>query len=193
MASKAAAEKKLRAAVEADPELRAAYASAWDEIAKAVELRRRLFLPYTFVERAIGFNSQMAQYARTLVRVTAEKQKPNPERLREYTEARLPSLEQQLFSAVPVYRSLEIATLTESLTEMRDQLGASDPTVQRALGDRTPAEAAKAYIDGSKLDDPAVRKQLYRGRSRGRRRQHRSAPRPHARHRSPRPPAAHPV
>ena len=105
MASKAAAQSKLRAAVEADPKLRAAYASAWDQIAKAVALRRQLFLPYTFVERALGFNSQMAQYARTLVRVTAEKQKPNPDRLREYTEARLPSLEQQLFSAVPVYRS----------------------------------------------------------------------------------------
>jgi Peptidase S46 len=105
----------------------------------------------------------MAQYARTLVRVTADKQKPNPERLREYTEARLPSLEQQLFSAVPTYRTLEVATLADSLTRMRDQLGAADPTVQRALGGRTPAQAAKAYIDGSKLDDPALRKQLYEG------------------------------
>ncbi len=57
----------------------------------------------------------MAHYARALVRVTAEKQKPNPQRLREYTEARLPSLEQQLFSTAPVYRSLEVATLAESL------------------------------------------------------------------------------
>jgi hypothetical protein len=163
MAAKAAAEKKLRAAVEADPKLHAAYASAWDEVAKAIEVRRQLFLPFNYVERAIGFNSQMAQYARTLVRVTADKQKPNPDRLREYTEARLPSLEQQLFSAEPVYRSLEVATLTESLTEMRDKLGADDPTVQRALAGRTPAEAAKSYIDGSKLDDPALRKQLYEG------------------------------
>jgi hypothetical protein len=163
MASKAAAEKKLRAAVEANPKLRAAYASAWDEVAKAIELRRQLFLPFNYVERTIGFNSQMAQYARTLVRVTADKQKPNPDRLREYTEARLPSLEQQLFSAVPVYRSLEVATLTESLSEMREKLGAADPTVQRALAGRTPAEAAKALIDGSKLDDPALRKQLYQG------------------------------
>ena len=167
MASKAASEKKLRAAVEADPKLRAACASAWDEIAKAVELRRRLFLPYTYIERASGFDSRLAQYARTLVRVTAEEQKPNSERLREYTEARLPSLQQQLFSAVPIDRSLEIATLTESLTEMRDQLGATDPTVQRALGSRAPAQAAQAYIDGSKLDDPAVRKQLYLGGDKG--------------------------
>ena len=156
MAAKAAAEKKLRAAVEADPKLRAACASAWDEIAKAVELRRRLFLPYTYIERASGFDSRMAQYARTLVRVTAEEQKPNSERLREYTEARLPSLEQQLFSAVPVYRSLEIATLTESLTEMRDQLGAADPTVQRALGGTH-----------SRRGRPGLHRRQQAGRSRG--------------------------
>jgi len=163
MDAKATAETQLRAVVEADPNLHAAYASAWDGIAGAVAIRRQLFFPYTYIEHANGFDSQMAQYARTLVRVTAEKQKPNPDRLREYTEARLPSLEQQLFSAAPVYRSLEIATLTESLTRMRDQLGAADPIVQRSLGGRTPAQAARAYIDGSKLDDPAVRKRLYDG------------------------------
>jgi Peptidase S46 len=163
MAAKSAAEHKLRSAVEADPSLRAAYAPAWDEVARAVELRRRIFLPYTYIERAIGFNAQLAQYARTLVRGTAERQKPNPQRLREYTEARLSSLEQQLFSTAPVSRELDVATLAESLAQMRDQLGADDPTVQRALGGRTPAAAAKAYIDGSKLDDPTVRQQLYRG------------------------------
>jgi hypothetical protein len=105
----------------------------------------------------------MAGYARTLVRVTADKQKPNPDRLREYTDARLPSLEQRLLSAAPVYRTLDVATLTESLTLMRDKLGADDPTVQRALQGKTPAEAAKVYIDGSKLDDPTLRKQLYEG------------------------------
>ena len=71
---------------------------------------------YTFIERGIGFNAELARYARTLVRVTADKQKPNPQRLREYSEARLPSLEQQLFSTAPVYRTLDVATLTESLT-----------------------------------------------------------------------------
>ncbi len=81
-----------------------------------MEVRKQLFFPYTFVERGLGFNAALARYARTLVRVTAEKQKPNSQRLREYTDARLPSLEQQLFSAAPVYRSLDVATLTESLT-----------------------------------------------------------------------------
>ena len=163
MAKKAADEKRLRAAVDSNPKLKAAAGSAWDEIAKATELRRQIFVPYNFVERGIGFNAQMAQTARALVRVTAEKQKPNSDRLREYTDARLPSLEQQLLSDAPVYRSLDVATLTESLSLMQEKLGANDPTVKLALNGRTPAEAAKALIDGSKLDDPAVRKQLYTG------------------------------
>jgi hypothetical protein len=163
MGKKAAAQQKLRAAVDADPKLEAAYGSAWDEIAKGIEVRKQLFFPYTFIERAVGFNAQMAQYARTLVRVTADKQKPNSQRLREYSEARLPSLEQQLLSTAPVYRTLDVVTLADSLAQMQEKLGAGDPTVQRALNGKTPADAAKAYIDGSKLDDPAVRKQLYQG------------------------------
>jgi hypothetical protein len=163
MNKKLADERKLRAAVEADPKLKAEFGSAWDEVAKAVEVRKQLFLPFTFVERASGFNSQLAQYARVLVRVTAEKQKPNPQRLREFSEARLPSLEQQLLSTAPVYRSLDVATLTESLALMREKLGADDPSVQLALNGKTPADAAKSYIDDSKLDDPAVRKHLYEG------------------------------
>ncbi len=163
MGKKAADEQKLRAAVNADPKLKAEYAGAWEEVAKAVEVRKQLFFPYSFVERAGGFNAQLAMFARTLVRVTAEKQKPNPQRLREYSEARLPSLEQQLLSTAPVYRTLDVATLTESLTLMQEKLGADDPTVKRALNGKTPAEAAQAYIDGSKLDDPALRKQLYQG------------------------------
>ncbi len=163
MDKKVAAEQKLRAAVDADPKLKAAYGAAWDEVARAVEVRKQLFFPYTFIERSIGFNAQLAQYARTLVRVTAEKQKPNPQRLREYTEARLPSLEQQLFSTAPIYRTLEVATLADSMEFMQEKLGAGDPTVKRMLNGKTPDEAAKAYIDGSKLDNPAVRKQLYEG------------------------------
>ncbi len=163
MDKKAAAQQKLRAAVDADPKLKAACGTAWDEIAKGVEVRKQIFFPYAFLERGFGFNATMARYARTLVRVTADKQKPDRDRLREYTDARLPSLEQQLFSTAPVYRTLDVATLTESLSLMREKLGADDPTVQRALNGKTPAEAAKAYIDGSKLSDPAVRKQLYEG------------------------------
>ena len=163
MGKKAADEQKLRAAVDADPKLKAEYGTAWDEIAKANVIRRQMFIPYALIERGQGLNAGMAQMARTLVRVTAEKQKPNQDRLREYSDAKLPTLEQQLLSTAPVYRAMDIATLTDSLAFMQEKLGADDPTVKRALNGKTPAEAARFYIDGSKLDDPAVRKQLYEG------------------------------
>jgi hypothetical protein len=163
MGKKAEAEKKLRAAVDAEPKLKAEYGSAWEEIAKAVVVRKQLYFPYTFIERNLGFTAQMSSYARTLVRVTAEKQKPNELRLREYSDSRLPSLEQGLFSTEPVYRTLDVALMTEALTLMHDKLGADDATVQKVLAGRTPADAAAYYVNGSKLDDPAVRKLLYEG------------------------------
>jgi hypothetical protein len=46
---------------------------------------------------------------------------------------------------------------------MRDALGADDDAVKTALRGRSPEEAARALISGTKLDDPAVRKQLYEG------------------------------
>jgi hypothetical protein len=46
---------------------------------------------------------------------------------------------------------------------MQDALGRDNPEVQKMLQGKTPAEAAKDLITNSKLDDVAVRKQLYEG------------------------------
>ena len=46
---------------------------------------------------------------------------------------------------------------------MRDVLGADNPDVLKALAGKTPEERAKEVIEGTKLDDVAVRKQLYEG------------------------------
>jgi len=114
-------------------------------------------------EQAYGFTSDLAGYARTLVRVAAEKPKPNGDRLREYRDSALPSLEQALFSTAPVYKSLETVTLTTGLAQLKDALGIDDPAVKAALQGKSPAEAAKALIAGTKLEDVALRKQLYEG------------------------------
>ena len=163
MAGKAAEEKNLRAAVEADAKKKAEFGGAWQEIDQAMALHKQIFLPYNYVERRSGFRGTMAKYARDLVRLAAEKPNPNGERLREYRDSALASLEQELFSTAPVYKTLETRQLTASLTEMRDHLGVSNPAVKLALNGKTPAEAAKAIITGTKLDDVAFRKQLYQG------------------------------
>lgn len=162
MARKVAEEEKMRKDVDSDPEKKKQYGDPWSAIASAMKLEKDIFLPLSYVERLTGFGGDMPHFARTLVRVTSEKKKPNADRLREYRESALPSLEQSLFAATPVYKSLETVLLTLSLEEFQRALP-NDPALKAALNGRAPAEAAKELIVASKLDDPAVRKQLYQG------------------------------
>ncbi len=49
------------------------------------------------------------------------------------------------------------------MAQMQDAMGADSPIMQKVLNGKTPAETAKALIDGTKLDDVGVRKELYQG------------------------------
>ena len=160
MAKKAADEEKLHSAFKAK---NANAPDPWEEIAVAMKIQTNIYKPWSYLERMRGFNSPLAQFARTLVRVTEEKAKPNEKRLREYRDSNLPSLEQQLFSTAPVYKTLDIVTLADSLAEMQEALGQDNAAVRKALGGRTPQEAAKYLIENTKLADLAFRKQLYEG------------------------------
>ena len=135
----------------------------WEEISNAMKVEREIYNPLTYVERNRGYWSQLAQYARWIVRATEEKPKPNGERLREYRDSALPSLEQRLFSSAPIYKNFETTTLADSFAQMQEALGANDPAVKASLNGKSPEEAAKEYISGTKLDDIAFRKQLYEG------------------------------
>jgi hypothetical protein len=163
MAAKAVDEKKLRAAAASNPKLNAELGDPWSAIARAMVVEKQNYLSLIYLEREYAFNSDLAGIACTLVRVTQEKTKPDGERLREYTDSGLASLEQQLFSAAPIYKSLEIVTLTDSLAAMQQEMGETNPIVQKLLGGKSAAEVAKNLIDSTKLDDVAVRKQLYSG------------------------------
>jgi len=162
MDAKAADEAKLRAAFKADPK-DAAAEDPWEEIASAIRVERSIYPQYSYLERMRGFSSHLAQTARVLVRVAAEKPKPNSERMREFRDSNLPSLEQQLFSTEPVYKNLETTLLADSLSEMQDALGKDDPDVQKVLQGKSPADVAKDLITNTKLEDVAVRRELYEG------------------------------
>ncbi len=159
MARKQAEEDKLRADYKAK---KSSAPDPWQEIANAMKVQRDMYVPLTYVERLRGFNS-LARIARNLVRVTEEKTKPNEKRLREFRDSNLPSMEQDLFSTAPIYKSLETVTLADSLAQMQDALGRDNPVVQKVLSGKTPDEAAKELIGNTKLDDVAFRKQLYQG------------------------------
>jgi hypothetical protein len=162
MDQKAADEAKLRASFKADPK-NASVADPWEDIAQAIKTQQAIFSNLSYLERMRAFPSHLAQLARTLVRAADEKPKPNPDRLREFRDSALPSLEQQLFSTEPIYKSLETALLADGLSEMQESLGKDNPEVQKVLQGKAAADAAKEMIANTKLDDVAARKQLYEG------------------------------
>jgi hypothetical protein len=162
MDAKAADEALLHAAFKADPK-NASAPDPWDDIAQAIKLQQSIYNDLTYLERTRGLYSHLAQTARTLVRAAAEKPKPNQERMREFRDSNLASLEQQLFSTEPVYKSLDTALLADSLSDMQEAMGKDNPDVQKVLQGKTPSDAAKDLIANTKLDDVAVRKQLYAG------------------------------
>lgn len=162
MDEKAADEAKLEASFKADPK-NADVANPWEEIEQAMKTQQAIYLQLTYLERMRGFASRLPQIARVLVRAAEERPKPNQDRLREFRDSALASLEQQLFSTEPIYKNLDVVLLADSLSEMQDTLGKDNPDVQKVLNGRSPMGAARDIIDNTKLDDVAVRKQLWEG------------------------------
>ena len=156
---KEAEEQDFRQKVAANPELERDYGSAWNEIAQAdknlSQLRKLLLFRST--------NSTFASFAAQIVQYVAEVKKPDADRLEGNHDAQLESLRFRLASPAPIYPALEIANMTASLTLAQAQLPANDPWLAAVLQGRTPAQAATSYVSGTKLGDPAFRKQLLDG------------------------------
>src|SRR5713101_610608 len=137
--------------------------TAYLHIDKALEAHHQIFLPYRFLELQYGFRGKLPWFARTLVRAGEEKSKPNGERLREYRDSAMPSLESELFSPAPIYKQLEMVVLADSLKEMQKQLGADNAVVLKVLQGKSADDVANYAIANTRLDDVAFRKQLYEG------------------------------
>jgi hypothetical protein len=166
IARKREAEAALRAFVAADARRQREYGDAWDAIARARASLASYERERRFLEGGWGFNSRLFDIARTLVRLAEENEKPDAERLPEYTTARRESLELQLYSPAPIYDDFEQIKLAASLRFMRDELGVANPVVQKVLAGKTPEERAAELVSGTKLKDVAYRKQLAAGGSR---------------------------
>jgi Peptidase S46 len=156
-------EKALRDAVQKDPKLAQEYGDAWDQVARSIEVLGGIYDEYQLLEQGRAFNSDLFTIARRLLRLSEESNKPNSERLREYGEAGLDSLKQQLFSEAPIYPDLEIIKLADSLGMLMEILGADNPLVLKILDGKSPRERAAELVSGSKLADVALRKQLAEG------------------------------
>ncbi|MDG3003732.1 S46 family peptidase [Paludisphaera mucosa] len=162
MAGKREAEQELRARVAADPAKKDAYGAAWDRVAEAQQVAARIAQSNQFLERGRGLDSTLYHIARDLVRLAAEKAKPNADRLKEYRESALESLELELFSEAPIYLEFEQAKFAFGLAYWK-KVAPDSPIVARILSGRTPEQAAAELVGKSKLADVATRRKLAEG------------------------------
>ena len=169
MGRKAAEEKRLRDFIAGKAKSAGPAATPWldeaqkahDTIARAEKVRAELIKEYSVLEGAGGFNSASFGIARTLARAAEELPKPSGERLREFAEARLPSLKFSLFSDEPIYEDLEIVKLADGLTFLATTLGADHDLVKKVLEGKSPRERAYQLISGTKVRDPEFRKKVF--------------------------------
>ncbi|HEX4949477.1 MAG TPA: S46 family peptidase, partial [Blastocatellia bacterium] len=155
IAKKQAEENELRAKVEANPEWKAAYGSAWDEIAQAQAKLNEIDKQRRF--RSIG-NSDLLKIA-ALLPIYAQLSKAPANA----SGADLESLQMQVLSPAPIYPALEEKMIATNMQMALDELGSDDPFVKTLLEGKTPAEFAKAAVAGTKLQDVAYRKSLIEG------------------------------
>ena len=163
MAAKQAAEKVLRDAVAADASLHGSAGSAWNDVAAALKTLRTIRKNLLLLEEGWAFHCHQFLIARTLVRMAEEDGKPNADRLREYRKSNRESLEQMLFSAAPIYDDLEMLKLADGLSMFITEAGADNDLVVKVLNGKSPRDRAAELVQGSRLKDVAMRRELAQG------------------------------
>jgi len=156
-------ENAFRSWVKNDPARLKVYGDPWQTLSETQIAWRNLYVDYVMVEVGFGAMSQHVTWARTLVRGTAEKTKPDGQRLREFSDASLPAVQAGLFADVPLYNDFERMKLAWSLSKLREKLGVDNPVVKNILGKKSPEILAAEIVSNSKLGNSAVRKQLWEG------------------------------
>ncbi|HEV3437627.1 MAG TPA: S46 family peptidase, partial [Gemmata sp.] len=154
-------EERLKAFI-ASMQQSAEAASAYDVIAKAEKVRAEIIKEMTVLESGGGFNCESFSIARTLTRAAEELPKPGGERLREFGDARLSSLEERLISDEPIYEDFETLKLADGLQFLAITLGPDSDLVQKVLAGKSPRERAYDLISGTKVRDIDFRKKLFK-------------------------------
>lgn len=131
----------------------------WADVEQAVTAYRALYLPARFTNPS----GDLYAYAQTLVLAAQEREKPDAERLPGFTNSALPLTEKRLLDERPVYSWLDQLSMEWSLSKAREYLGADDPDTRLLLGRESPEQLAERLVTGTRLADPAVRRQLWNG------------------------------
>jgi hypothetical protein len=155
----AAAERELRQRAASDPSI----GDPWAEVDRASATYAEIYPEFLLLESRAGWGSDLYGYAKALVRAAIERAKPNAERLPGYSDSALPLLEHQIVDEAPVYPWLEELTLAFWLSKTRELLTVDDPRVRTMLGRESPEALARRLVTGTRVGDPAFRRQLWEG------------------------------
>ena len=156
LSDKAAAEKALLEAINADPKLKP-LASAWQTVSETTARRAEL------LGKGSAVNSQLFGIALELVQMAEEDLKPSGERLPQFAAAGRESLLQQLYSEAPIYLDLEQVLLADSIAKTLEQRGFDDSLSQEILAGKSPADRAAELIGGTELLSVENRKMIAAG------------------------------
>ena len=161
------AEKELRARVAKDPKLQASTGQSWSRIEQALKQQTAMAQDVRHIGAA---RSTTLGQALGLVRFFAQEALPADKRLAEFkSEAALKTARERLSQPVRGMMGAafnpeqETLLFTRGLEDAAKELGAGHPFVKTVLAGKTPAEVAKAAVEGTKLRDAAVRKALIEG------------------------------
>jgi len=144
MAHKGQWERDFRAKVDANPEWKRLYSSAWEEIAAGRREMRTLALRQQYYSFN-AYGSQLMQLAGLIVQYPAETAKPDSARMVSYRDSVRTRLQAYLGNA-RVDTVAERMTLGAWLGQMAKDLPASDPLRRAALGEKTPEAAAADMV-----------------------------------------------
>jgi hypothetical protein len=159
MAIKQKEEAHFKSLVMSNPKWKAEYGNAWDSIAEAVHKAE----PRMKARYFRSLDSRLTTIAMEIVQYVAEVKKPDGERLEGFHDSQLESLRFRLFSPAPVYPGLETARMIGSMELAQQELGPNDPWVKIVVDGQPPKSVATGLVTGTKLADPAFRKQLVEG------------------------------
>lgn len=150
---------RIVAELKKNPDLVKAFGDPYGDIDSALTVYREIYPDYYLLGSGRAFNTSLFDLARTIYRYRAETKKPNEERLREYSESNLESLEQSLYSTAPLYDDLEKAKLADSLSLLIEMRGADDPLVKKVMNGRSPAVRAAELVLETEVGEVDFRKQ----------------------------------
>ncbi len=161
MHKKADEEKRLRAGVDGNPELRAKYGATWDEVARVQKEYAAMYPRLEALESAV--RGTLLGDARDLVRLAAQRELPNDQRLPEFRETQLEEMKSHVLAPAAIYPGAEEPFVREWLVLVQKALGDKDPAVQQVLAGRTPERAAREMVAQSHLYDTYARRALWEG------------------------------